>query len=375
MTRTIGRRINTIAVVFTSMMGKRSLVRGWCVAALTALTLIALPSGASAFSKAIWGQVYRHGVNQFPLYRTLGVKIFEVALRWNEAAPTRPASPTDPADPAYTWPAEVTQAVSQARRFHMRVLIQLTDAPAWANGGHSDPSWAPTRPSDFAAFAAAAARRYPSVHLWMIWGEPTKAGDFFPFTGAVPGQRLNAAQKVAPHLYARILDSAYGALKSVSARNRVIGGCTFSTGALDTLQWISNLRLPNGKPPRMDMYAHNPFTYKPPSFHDTVDPFDEVQFSDLPELAKWIDRYLHPGLPLFLSEWTIPTAPDREFNFWVNPKVAAHWVTDAFRLARHWSRIYALGWVNVYDDPPITTGGLLTADGHRKPAFRAFARG
>jgi hypothetical protein len=209
----------------------------------------------------------------------------------------------------------------------------------------------------------------------MIWGEPTKTGNFFPLTGAVPGQRLNAAQKRAPHLYARILNGAYGALKSVSRKNAVIGGCTFTTGALDTLQWIRNLRLPNGKPPRMDMYAHNPFTYKRPNFSDPVDPFDEVQFSDLPELAKWIDRNLRPGLPLFLSEWTIPTAPDQEFNFFVDPKVAAGWVSDALKLARRWSRIRALGWVNVYDNPPTTSGGLLTASGHRKPDFRAFARG
>ena len=41
--------------------------------AITALT----PAPASAFSKAIWGEVYRGGVNQFPLYRTLGVGIDE----------------------------------------------------------------------------------------------------------------------------------------------------------------------------------------------------------------------------------------------------------------------------------------------------------
>jgi hypothetical protein len=125
----------------------------------------------------------------------------------------------------------------------------------------------------------------------------------------------------------------------------------------------------------MDMYAHNPFTYKRPNFSDPVDPFDEVQFSDLPELGHWIDRYLRPGLPLFLSEWTIPTAPDQEFNFWVEPKVAAQWVTAALRLSRSWHRIYALGWINVYDNPPISDGGLLTVHGHPKPDFKAFENG
>src|SRR5690348_4447208 len=118
------------------------------------------PAGAYAFSKAVWGPVYRNGVNQFPVYRQLGASIYEIPLYWNIAAPTRPRHPTDPNDPAYRWPAEIGQAVAQAKRFHMRVLIQLIDAPAWANGGHRDPRWAPRRPRAFAAFAAAAARRY-----------------------------------------------------------------------------------------------------------------------------------------------------------------------------------------------------------------------
>lgn len=334
-----------------------------------------VPAASNAFSKAVWGPVYRAGVNQFPLYHRLGASIYEIALRWDLAAPTRPRHPTDPADPAYRWPSEIDQAVAQAGRFHMRLLIQIIDAPPWANGGHRDPSWAPRRPGAFAAFAAAAARRYRSVHLWMIWGEPTKPGNFKPLAAARPGARLNRAQRRAPHLYAALLDAAYGALKRQSTGNLVIGGSTYTTGALDTQQWIQNLRLPNGRPPRMDMYAHNPFSSRPPSFGASPSPFGEVQFSDLPELSRWIDRYLHPGLRIFLSEWTIPTHPDEQFNFWVRPDVAARWITKALRLARHWHRIYALGWINVYDDPPLSYGGLLTSAGVPKPGFKAFAMG
>jgi hypothetical protein len=341
--------------------------------AAVALSLLA-PASAHAFSKAVWGQVYRNGVNQFPLYRQLGVSIFEHDLAWGQVAPTRPRDPTNPADPAYKWPPEVAQAVAQARRFHMRVLLQIAGAPMWANG-NEPANWAPTDPAEFAAFATAAAREYPGVHLWMIWGEPTRAPSFEPLVAAMPGRVLGPAQQAAPHLYARMLDAAYGALKRVSRRNLVIGGCTYTTGAIDTQQWIENLRLPDGRPPRMDMYAHNPFSYQVPSFSAAPSPFGEVQFSDLHELAGWIDRYLHPGLPIFLSEFTIPTAADQQFNFYVNPSTAAEWITDALRLSRRWSRIYALGYINVYDDPPVTYGGLLTRGGDRKPGFEAFARG
>jgi hypothetical protein len=125
----------------------------------------------------------------------------------------------------------------------------------------------------------------------------------------------------------------------------------------------------------MDMYAHNPFTNVDPSFSVAYSAGGAVEFEDLHELAGWVDRYLKPGLPLFLSEWTVPTCSDQEFNFYVDPPVAAKWVRDALRLSRHWSRIYGLGWIHVYDDPPTSCGGLMTVTGKRKTMFDAFARG
>lgn len=266
------------------------------------------------------------------------------------------------------------QAVNNAHRYHMRVMLQLIFAPRWANGGRPA-NWATVNPRTLADFATAAARRYPSVHLWMVWGEPTRSGNFEPISSAIPGYQLSRAQKRAPHLYSRLLDASYGALKRTDRRNFVIGGATYTTGQIDAQQWIENLRLPDGRPPRMDMYAHNPFSTQAPNFSAPPSAFGDVQFSDLPMLARWVDRYLRPGLPLFLSEWTIPTAPDDEFNFYVDAPVAAQWITDALRLSRRWKRVYALGWIHVYDDPPLTSGGLLYANGTRKPGFAAFAHG
>ena len=40
------------------------------------------------------------------------------------------------------------------------------------------------------------------------------------------------------------------------------------------------------------------------------------------------------------------------------------------------SFIYALGWIHVYDDPAFgSMGGLLTAQGQRKPGYYAFQAG
>ena len=64
-----------------------------------------------------------------------------------------------------------------------------------------------------------------------------------------------------------------------------------------------------------------------------------------------------------------------EFDTAINPRVAAQWVSDALRLARHLHRIYGLGWINVYDSPPETYGGLMTVNGVKKADFWAFANG
>lgn len=339
-----------------------------------AVLVLAVPAPAVGFVKAFWGPVSVNGVSQFPIYHQLGVSIYEADLNWSQIAPRRPRHPANPHDAAYRWPADVKQAIRQAARYRMRVLLQISLSPGWANA-HRPPNWGPTNPKDYANFAAAASREFPSVHLWMVWGEPTRHLSFEPPTYIRPGRRLNRFQQRGPHLYARILDAAYVALKKVSSRNLIVGGDTFSAGDVDTLQWIQNLRLPNGRPPRMDMYGHNPFTNHAPSFSDPPSPKGQVQFSDLPRLARWVDRYLRRGMPLFLSEFTIPTSPDLEFPFWVDAPVAARWIRDALVLSRHWHRIYALGWIHLYDNPPGSYGGLVDVNGHKKPGFWAFEHG
>jgi hypothetical protein len=328
--------------------------------------------------KAIWGPDIVNGASQFATYRDLGSKIYEASLDWSSTAAQRPRQAQDPSDAAYVWSTDLTAAVARASRNHMQVALQIINAPGWANGGRPS-NWAPKRAADFADFAAAAARRFPQVHLWMILGEPSRGHNFEPLTPAKPFAKLNAAQAAAPHRYARMLDAAYAALKRVSSKNLVIGGMTYTTGDISTQQWIENMRLPNGKPPRLDLYGHNPFSFRVPNLANPASPNQNVDFSDLARLAKLVDRNLgrkgnrHPRL--FLSEWTIPTFVDQEFNFFATPAVQAQWITDGLAIARRWSRIYAVGWIHLYDDPPVTGGGLLMADGTKKPGYYAWKGG
>jgi hypothetical protein len=312
----------------------------------------------------------------------MGAGIYQTALVWASVAPTRPRHPRNPRDPAYHWPSDVDYAIGQASVYHMRVLLQVGWSPPWTNGGRPG-QFIPAHTGDLADFLTAAAHRYASVHLWMVWGEATNPNNFSPMATVPPtATKLTVAQAWAPHHYAQMLDASYAALKHVSSRNLVIGGNTYTTGNISTSQWITNLRLPNGKPPRLDLYGHNPFSWlRAPDLSNPPSPDGEVDFSDLGRLEALVNDNLaprHHHIPLFLSEWTIPTgANDPEFNFWATLPVQAQWITDAWRIVRHYSFIYALGWIHVYDDPPGggSTGGLFDYHGNPKPGYYAWKAG
>ena len=92
---------------------------------------------AARLDKAFWGPTEVDGKSQFPIYKDLGVTIYQMAAFWSSVAPTPPADPRDPNDPAYDWPENVDYAIAQAKQHHMKVLIMLIGAPEWANGGNT----------------------------------------------------------------------------------------------------------------------------------------------------------------------------------------------------------------------------------------------
>lgn len=365
--------------------------------ALVAVGVFAAPAADAKadLKKAIWGPAQVDGVSQFPIYRDLGVGIYQMAVDWRETAPTKPADALDPNDPAYKWDPNVDFAVGEAKKYGIKMLIRVWQTPAWANGG-SKGNAPPSDPQDYARFTEAVAKRYPGVHLFMVWVEPIRANLYLLHPTSSPNYYTNpkattrlpsftTQQRADAQGYAQLVDATYGRLKALSSKNLIIGGNTTTSGDVDPFNWARWMRLKNGKPPRMDMWGHNPFGTRAPNLKKDQITAGTADFSDLDVFVPWLDRWLkrggrNPKLKLFISEYTAPTdVANYAFPFHVTRAVQAKWLTAGLKIAKSWSRIYSFGWFMLYDskraDGQETRWGLIDATGVKKPAYYAFKRG
>lgn len=363
-------------------MRVRAVLLALLCCAVAAATALAAPARAGGL-KSIWGPTELEAgsaacptrtapCSAFPIYRRLGVDVFQYQLHWDEAAPTRPAHPRDPDDPAYHW-GEIDRVAAEARRNGIRLAVLIQRTPRWANGGRP-PIWAPRGKRGaraFADFAFAASRRLPSVRMWMIWGEPARKENFRP---------MRAGSPAGPRLYARLLDAAYGALKKARRRNIVIGGMTLNGGTVMPTLFLRWMKLPNGRPPRMDLFGHNPFDGRFPDLAD--DPIGRFRgFNDIDTYHREIRAYYRRGhrkVPrLWISEWTVISGkPSSIFlSFHVSIRAQARWLRAAFAIARRTPYVAGMGWFTLLDQPNhfgSANWGLLRANGTPKPAFNAY---
>jgi hypothetical protein len=304
--------------------------------ALLALLPVAAAQAARSPKKAIVGPVELDGQSAFPIYHDLGAGIYSGTLDWAQVAQFKPAQARDPEDPSYDWPQDLDEAMSDAKDAHMQIALTITNAPRWANGGHPA-RFAPKQASTFADFAVAAARRYRSVHIWIAWHDASRAPGF------------------SARSYAQLLDKAYGALKSVSKRNKVVGGGSTRTGAA---KWIKGLKVHGGRAPRLDYYAHDPSSTR------------KLKASDLSRVENAVKRRFHGTKQLFLDGYTLPTAGAHH----VSPATQAANLKAALRLARGTSYVYTLAYDGLSDEEHTDGRGLIEADGTKRPAYKAFKR-
>jgi hypothetical protein len=211
-------------------------------------TTFAGPAAAAAFSRT----------------RSAGATFVRLSLDWRQIAPSKPAEPADPADEAYRWTtfdAELGLAVARG----LEPIVTVTGAPPWAIRN------ARANPSDFAAFARAAATHYPRVRYWQAWNEPNHPGR--------PSLKPGAAV-----WYRDLVNRFATGIHSVDPRNEVIaGGCSpFTTQtAVGPLRFMRQLF---ARRVSFDIWSHHPYTSGGPT-HEAQGGND-VSLGDLPEMAR-----------------------------------------------------------------------------------------
>jgi hypothetical protein len=339
--------------------------------ALAAAVLVLVLGGpAHAAEKALWGPAeLPDGSSAFGLYGELGIDTLQLSMSWADVAPTRPAVATDPSDPAYRWPGDVTAAAATAPARGIRLSLLVANSPPWANGDRPV-TWAPSNPQDYADFLTAVARRYPAVRRWMIWGEPNRDDRFLP----------NAENdRVGPRAYALLLDAAYGALKAQSPRNMVIGGNTWTSGTVKPPDFLRFMRLPDGRPPRLDWFGHNPFPFRPPRLADTPLAGGYRDISDTDTVSDEVRRAYGRRIPLWLSEYTVQSDHgSATFATFVSQALQASYLTSGFRIADDLGPdVAGIGWLALLDESAAADSGnwgLLSYALQRKPAFGAMQR-
>jgi hypothetical protein len=153
----------------------------------------------------------------FETARRAGARTVRITLDWSRVAPGGTSKPPGfqakrPSDPAYSW-GYIEDAVRDAAAAHLRVVLVVVRAPAWA--GAPDPS-------ELGAFVRAAARRFSG-----FYPDPKNSGNGLTTPGkSLPRVRYwqiwDAPRGGVGH-YRRMVVEAARALNRVAANNVVIG--------------------------------------------------------------------------------------------------------------------------------------------------------
>ncbi len=338
--------------------------------ALLATALFAFPGAAFAapgirfgIQDDAWLQTGPRGTTLAQRLETLdrlGPDVVRYTLRWDQVARKRPARATNHKDKAYDW--RVPDAVLRGlRSHHIGALVTLYGAPKWANGRHA-PNFVPRSKWTLAAFATAAAKRYPWVRMWEVWNEPNLRTFLRPNSPSVYVRRL--------------LNPTYTALHHARRGVRIAGGATSPRRTPSGMGPISFMRGMSAAHARLDVYSHHPYPVsrlESPSRANCRYCTGVLTLARLPDLLKEVRRDFGRKR-IWLTEYGYQTnPPDRYLG--VSHALQARYLAQAAYLAWKAPIVDVMIHFMIRDERQAGRwqSGLFTLGGDRKPAFQAFA--
>ncbi len=306
-----------------------------------------------------------------------GATVIHTTADWSKIAPTRPQFPADPDDTAYHL-SDLDTLVRESARYGLRVMIDITGTPKWANGGLS-PNHMPKHLSDFATFVRMLALRYDGrnigkgeVSLWSVWNEPNLQQFLTP---QYVGKRI-----VSPSNYAKLYKTAYAAIKSENPWAKVAIGETSAQGRDKPTKGSSQTVSPGTfmkllskvKGLRFDAWAHHPY----PTAR-TAKPLEKVRYpnvtlSMLPTFEKALKADFHRTVPVWITEYGHETKPAQPKG--ISYSLQAAYAKQALQIARKDPNVQMFCWFTFRDSSGNPwKSGIENADGTPKPSFAAFS--
>jgi hypothetical protein len=305
-----------------------------------------------------------------------GATVIHTTANWASIAPTKPASASNAADPAYRL-GDLDELVRESARYGLRVMIDITGTPKWANGGQT-PNHMPLHLADLGTFAHMLALRYDGknpgqgqVSLWSVWNEPNEQQFLTP---QYSGQKI-----VSPANYAKLFKTAYAAIKSANpwakvaigetspqGRDKNVPGApqTVSPGMFaKLLSKVSGLKF--------DAWAHHPYVTSLGAPPLEKVKYPNVTLSQLPTFEKQLKAEFHHEVPIWITEYAHQTKP-------ANPKGVtlaqqATYASQALTYAKNDPDVQMFIWFTFRDSSGNPwKSGLEQTSGAPKPAFYKF---
>jgi len=334
--------------------------------------------------------LYGEPEETFPMLQSLRVQVLRVGLYWGGkfgVAKRRPFDAADPADPAYDWRL-YDRVVRYASQHRIQVLFSIYGTPGWANSERGL-NRIPASFDDLKAFAYAAATRYsgtypsrtgellPGVRYWLAWNEPNNPVFLQPQYARV-GRRwvIQSARD-----YAKICKAVYDGVHGTLLQGERVGcGATSPRGnnsprsPRPSVAPLAFLRALSGAGLKtFDAYAHHPY-YGAPRETPATKPGNgtAVTLANIGLLISELNRRW-TNRRVWITEYGYQTnPPDRTFG--VSWALQAHYLKEAFSIARRNPRIDMMLWFMLQDESLLGgwQSGLISATGQKKPSYTAF---
>jgi hypothetical protein len=340
-------------------------------------------------------------------WRDMGVDTVRIFALWSQIAPARKPGgfrPADPNDPHYRW-FYVDDAIDRVRAAGMSVTLTVTGpGPAWTSSAprRGQGQWKP-RPSAYAAFAAAVAKRYASrVDRYILWNEP----NIWVWLSPQARCRRGRCTPVAPHLYRRLVRAAYPAIAGNDPVAEIVIGALSPRGQrlrnartvmrpllflrrlgcrTDAWQRMTTAECRGFRPATGDGFAIHPYSGRlaPELRHANA---DDVGLAQIHTLSATLDRLQRARalrattrrFQIFIDEYGYQTSPpDRIAG--VKPQTQDAWLQRAAYLAFRTPRIRLFTQYLWRDEPRSPDGsfsgwqsGLRFVGGRAKPSLAHF---